>query len=226
MVFILVFVIIVTLGVLFLIYKYGPSIGLSSTSTPLVGSSISGKTPFDSTVDLPKSSDQPQGITFSYSTWLFFNDFSYRYGEEKVIFTKGPTDMSSMCPGVFLDANTNSLLVKLDTMGAREIVVVSNLPAKKWIHLALAVDQDSIDVYINGVIHTHRSFAQIPRQNPSPVHIGVGGGFDGKLSVLNYYPYFLKNTDIAAIMGTPPQIDKSELDTSTNAYDISWWTNA
>lgn len=218
-------VIVVTVATLFLLYKYGSSIGLSSSSNQLVGPAVDGKKQFDSSVTLPTSINQSQGLTFSYAAWIRVDDFSYRYGQEKVVFIKGPTDLSSMCPGVFLDGNTNALLVKVDTFGIREVVTVPNLSAKKWFHLAIAVDQDSIDVYINGILHTHHSIAQLPRQNPSSVHVGVGGGFDGKVSSLNYYNYFLKESDVTSVMGSPPQQDTSE----TNApqppyYDITWWT--
>lgn len=218
-------VVVVTIAVLFLLYKYGSSLGVSASSNQLLGSAVDGKKQFDSGVTLPTSINQPQGLTFSYAAWIRVDDFSYRYGQEKVIFIKGPTDLSSMCPGVFLDANTNSLLVKLDTYGAREVVVVSNLSAKKWFHLAIAVDQDSIDVYINGTLYTHHSIAQLPRSNPSSVHVGVGGGFDGKISSLNYYNYFLQPADVKAVMGSPPELDPNETSAPQPPYyDITWWT--
>ena len=218
-------VVVVTVGVLFLLYKYGSSIGLSSTSDQIVGPAVDGKKQFDSGVSIPMSVNQSEGLTFSYAAWIKVDDFSYRYGQEKVIFIKGPTDLSSMCPGVFLDANTNSLLVKVDTFGNREVIVVDNLSAKKWFHLAIAVDQDSIDVYINGTLYSHRSIPQLPRQNPSTVHVGVGGGFDGKISTLNYYNYFLKPSDVTAVMGSPPELDKSETQAPQPPYyDITWWT--
>lgn len=218
-------IVVVTCAVLFLLYKYGSSIGLSSSSNQLVGPSVDGKKQFDSGVSLPTSINQPQGLTFSYAAWIKVDDFSYRYGQEKVVFIKGPTDLSSMCPGVFFDGNTNSMLIKVDTFGAREVIVVSNISAKKWFHLAIAVDQDSIDVYINGVLYTHRSIPQVPRQNPSTVHVGVGGGFDGQVASLNYYNYFLQPADVKSIMGSPPELDKSTVAAPQPPYyDITWWT--
>jgi hypothetical protein len=218
-------VVVISAGVLFLLYKYGRSIGLSSTSDQLVGPAIDGKKQFDSGISIPMSLNQSEGLTFSYTAWIKVDDFSYRYGQEKVIFIKGTTDLSSMCPGVFLDANTNSLLVKVDTFGNREVIVVDNLSAKKWFHLAIAVDQDSIDVYINGTLYSHHSIPQLPRQNPSTVHVGVGGGFDGKISSLNYYNYFLKPSDVASVMGSPPEMDKTETHAPQPPYyDITWWT--
>ncbi len=216
-------VIIVTIVTVVLLYKKAPAVGLTATTNTLVSSPASGKTQIDSNIDLPKAINQPQGLTFSYSCWLYFDNFQYRYGEEKVVFTKGPTDLSTMCPGVFLDANTNSLLVKLDTLGSREIVTVSALPVKKWIHLAIAVDQDSMDVYINGIIYSHKSFVQLPKENPSTVHAAVGGGFDGKIASLIYYPYFLKPEDVTSVMGSPPEPEQVQTSSEQGNLDITWW---
>ena len=67
---------------------------------------------------LPKSINRPEGIEFSYTGWLRIDDFAYRYGVPKVIFVKGSADLSTACPALVIDGNTNSLLVKIDTFGA------------------------------------------------------------------------------------------------------------
>ena len=173
---------------------------------------------------LPESLNQDKGLTFAYTCWLRFDDFAYRYGEQKVIFTKGPEDLSSMCPGVFLDGNTNSMLIKIDTFGARETIVIDNLPAQKWLHLGIVVDQDSVDVYVNGTLRTHHTLAQLPRQNSSTVTVGVKGGFDGRIADLYYYNYYMGPADIQANMGTPPSPNTTDSSAALPPYfDLSWW---
>jgi hypothetical protein len=196
----------------------------SPGQTVIQSTILDGKSTFDSNVALPVSLNQDQGITFSYSCWVRIDNFAYRPGVQKVIFTKGPTDLSSSCPSLLIDGNTNTLLVKLDTYGATEIVPISNIPAKKWIHVAIVVEQKSVDVYINGVLHTHHSIIQVPRQNSGTVHTGINGGFEGKLANLIYYNYFLKPSDIPALMSNPPQADPSDSTAPMPPYfDISWW---
>jgi hypothetical protein len=173
---------------------------------------------------LPPSYNQDKGLTFSYTGWLLFEDFTYRLGTQKVIFVKGPEDLSSMCPGVFLDSNTNTILVKIDTFGSQETITVPNIPAKKWVHFGLVVDQDSVDIYINGILHTHYTLTQLPRQNPSPVHVGVGGGFKGKIANLNYYNYFLTPEQIKANMGSTPTQNVEESPAVPPYSGINWWT--
>jgi hypothetical protein len=115
----------------------------SPGQTVIQSTILDGKSNIDSNVALPQSLNQDQGITFSYSCWIRIDDFTYRPGVQKVIFTKGPTDLSSSCPSLLIDGNSNTLLVKLDTFGATEVVPVSNIPAKKWLHVAIVVEQKS-----------------------------------------------------------------------------------
>lgn len=195
----------------------------TENSTDIVGTIADGKKLQQSKKVLNPSLNQDKGITFSYVCWLRVDDYTYNYGKQKVVFTKGATDLSTVCPGVFIDGTTNTLLVKVDTFGAQEVVPISNLPAKKWFHFGLVVDQDSIDVYINGVIHTHHTIAQLPRQNTGSVHTGLDGGFEGKIANLSYYNYYMSPDQIAANMGTPPK--EAPEDTAMPPYfDITWWT--
>lgn len=215
---------VVAAAVVYFAYTYFKTGSPGGGPQDLIGSAIDGRKEFKSNVSLPESFNQQQGIVFSYTAWIRVDDYSYRYGQPKVVFTKGPEDLSSMCPGIMFDANTNTMLVKIDTFGTQEVITVSNLPAKKWFHFALVVDQDSVDVYINGTLYTHQTLAQLPRQNPSTVIVGPQGGFDGKIANLRYYNYYLGPSDITASMGSPPSPSPTDTQDITPPYqDITWW---
>lgn len=221
---------VVAVIVVIIAYFYFKKQGAVSPSTAgpqvLQNTAIDGKKQTDTAVALPQSYNQPQGIALSYTAWIKIDDFAYRYGEKKVIFTKGPSDLSSMCPALMIDGTNNSLLVKLDTFGAQEIIPISNIPAKKWLHLAIAINQEAVDVYVNGTLYTHHSLINLPKQNNSTVQIGVGGGFDGKVASLQYFNYFLTPSDVSSIMSTKPQIDVNDLGGPLPPYfDESWWTS-
>lgn len=221
---------IVSIAIVIGAYYYFQSQSNGSTQSQLVKNSVDGRKEINTSVLLPESLNDEKGLTFSYTCWLRFDDFSYRYGQEKVIFVKGSPDLSVMCPGVFLDANTNSIITKLDTFGAQEAIPIPNIPAKKWLHYALVVDQDSIDIYINGTLRIHQSLTHLPRQNSGMVHVGVGGGFDGKIADLQYYNYFLTAQQVQSIMGTSPDPPAPAHEDTTDApvppyFDITWWMN-
>ena len=206
-------------------YWYFKTKGSNVGSNTIVGTSVDATKPITSS-SLPTSYNQDKGLTFAYTSWLLFEDFTYRLGTQKVIFVKGPEDLSSMCPGVFLDSNTNTILVKIDTFGSQETITVPNIPAKKWVHFALVVDQDSVDIYINGVLHTHYTLSQLPRQNPSPLRVAIGGGFKGKIADLNYYNYFLAPEQIRSLMGSSPQQSPEEQPAVPPYSGINWWTQS
>lgn len=198
----------------------------SSSSYVTVQSPITdGKSSVTSPYSLPLSQNQDKGIEFSYTCWVKIDDFAYRYGQKKVIFTKGPEDLSLECPALLVDSISNSLLVELDTFGSREVIPISNIPAKKWIHVGIVVSQNAVDIYINGTLKTHHSFTQLPKQNSGTVHMGVGGGFDGKLAGLQYYPTLLDPNTIRSTMGSPPKSDPTDQNAPTPPYfSPSWWT--
>jgi hypothetical protein len=199
----------------------------NSPNITIQSSITDGKKQIDSNVALPNSVNQKEGMAFSYACWLKIDDFSYRYGTQKVVFTKGPVNLTSMCPALFVDANTNSLIVKLDTFGGVETIPIGNIPAKKWIHVVLAIAQDAIDIYINGKLYEHHTLVNMPKQNSDTVHTSVDGGFDGSIASLEYVNYLLKPSDVAELASQPPVPDmtvKNGVGTLPPYFDISWWT--
>jgi len=190
----------------------------------IVGPIADGRKHYDSPTQIPKSFNQAQGMTFSYACWVKINDFSYRYGAPKLIFTKGPIDLSVMCPALFLDASSNSLIVKIDTFGGTEVIPIGNITAKKWVHVALAISQESVDIYIDGNLYLHHTLTQIPKQNSETVHTTIAGGFDGAIAGLTYYNYLLTPESIAPIMASVPTTGQ---DTTVVPpyYDQSFWLN-
>ena len=197
----------------------------TSTVVSITSTVKDGKTQFDSSADLPRSFNQDPGAAFSYACWVKLNSFTYRYGEPKCIFNKGPADLTSMCPALFVDETTNALIVKLDTFGGTEVVPVSNIPAQKWVHVGIAVAQDSMDIYINGTLYLHHSLVHLPKQNSDTVHTGIAGGFDGQLAALQYYPYLLDPASVKSIMASTPQADPNSVGTLPPYFDTSFWVN-
>jgi len=208
-------------------YFYFSSTATSSGNNRIIQQNTEdGRTTFKSTKALPRSFDQEEGMSFSYTCWVLINSFEYRYGQPKVVFVKGSEDLKTMCPALLVDANTNSFLVKLDTFGATETIPIPNIPAKKWVHVAIAVKQDAAEVFINGNLFIHHSLTNLPKQNNSTVTISPGGGFDGKVADLQYYGDFLTPDAVRASMANAPQPDPKDVDGPLPPYfDMSWWTS-
>jgi hypothetical protein len=216
-----IFAIVVTLVLIGLILWgiFGKSTVNDPTLISLVEGTVSGKTGRTYTKSLPRSFNQSEGATFTYTGWLLMNDFTMNYGQKRVIFSKND------CPGLYLDSTSNSLLVVLDTYGSKESILISNIPARKWIHFGIVVDQDSVDIYINGVIRQHHMLAQLPKQNDSPIVIGSDSlGWDGALSQLAYYTRSLSASDIDELSKTVPKDDLHVSPEGPQYFDMTWYT--
>ena len=210
--------------VAYLGFKYWGSATTTSTQN-LVSVIQDAKTESTYSGQIPVSQNQSKGLVFSYAGWLRIDDFTYRYGEPKIAFVKGTPDLKIACPALVIDPNSNSLLVYVDTYGTQEIVPISNIPAKKWLHVGICVDQYALNVYINGTLHTHHTLNQLPKQNNTNVLISPNGGFKGKIGQLQYYPKLLNSNDIYNLSLQTPQLDPSEKDIGVVPpyFAQSWW---
>jgi hypothetical protein len=193
----------------------------STDAIDLLTGSISGKeSKIVQTNTITRSFNQKEGATFTYTGWILVKDFTYNYGRKRVIFTKND------CPGMYLDTTSNSILVVINTFAnTPETILISNITANKWIHFAIVVDQDSVDIYINGVVRQHHTLLQLPKQNDSPITLGsnAAAGWDGVLSNLQYTPRSLSAGEVAALTANVPKDDLTVPPSGPQYYDLTWY---
>jgi hypothetical protein len=165
---------------------------------------------------LPLSFNNPEGIVFSYTGWVLVKDFNMGYGKKRVIFKKGDDG-----PGLYLDSTSNSLMVAIKTYGATETILIPNIPAMKWIHFAIVVDQTSVNIYINGTLRQHHTLGQLPDQNND--ELTMGSEWDGVLGNLVYYSRNLSYDEIRKLSGETPPNDLQPKISGPGYFDITWY---
>jgi hypothetical protein len=165
---------------------------------------------------LPLSFNEPEGLTYSYSMWLLIRDFTTGYGTRRPILVKGDS------PGIYLDSTSNSLVVAIKTYGTTETVLIPNIPAMKWIHLAVVVNQYAVDVYVNGTLRQHHTLTQLPDQTTDPVVIGPG--WNGLIGRALYYPRSLSYSEIHEMASAEPPPYNETVIGKNNYFDITWYT--
>ena len=126
---------------------------------------------------------------------------------------------------------------------------VDNIPIAKWVHIVVAVKNDSMEVYVNGNLSRKMSFdGYTPYQNsediccfsqrrialkhsivPSTDETGfdVFGALKGQLSRLNYFSYALCYAEIQQLMNQGPssKMDSTTINQNIPPYlDDTWWT--
>lgn len=190
--------------------------------THISDKSVSGKTVQTFSGDLPLANNQKEGETFSYSMWILVNDYTFNYGMKRPILTKGD------CPGIYLDPTSNSIHVYvMDVNNTPEsVALIQNMPAKKWIHLGIVVNQDAVDTYINGILYQHHTLAMLPKQNTTAVSMGSNDlGWDGVLSKVLYVNRSMSASEMGQLATDIPTDDLTIKPSGPQYYDLSWYTD-
>lgn len=183
--------------------------------TLIFPTSIPGDTQQTISIALPHSYNQAGGLTYSYVGWILVKDFTKGYGTKRKIFSKDDS------PGVYLDSTSNGMIVAVKTFSTTETILIPNIPAMKWIHLAIVVDQQSVDIYINGTLREHHTLSQLPKQNDSA--ITAGPDWDGVLARLYYYNRSLNYLEIKRLAKEPLPDDLQRKPSGPQYFDISWY---
>lgn len=176
-------------------------------------------------IPMPKSDGQ-DGIQFTYDFWIMIESFEYKTGEWKHVFHKGnASSYPNRAPGVWIHPNTNALRVYMNTQdNILEYVDVANVPIRKWIHMALVLDDMNLDVYVNGYLKTRRLLTSVPKLNNGDFWCNMFGGFEGYLSKIRYYARAIGPTEIAENVRSGPG-NSACIDTGQVPpyLDDDWW---
>ena len=133
---------------------------------------------------------------YTFSVWIYVNTWSYKYGKPKTIIKRSHTDGGGPIPEIFLQGNTNDLMIKVSTYqsgssgagGNEDECSVKNIPLQKWVHILMSVNNRTNDVYIDGKLVSTCMLQGVGMndKNASMV-LCPDGGFSGYTSKLRYY---------------------------------------
>jgi hypothetical protein len=130
----------------------------------------------------------------------------------------GPTMSSQTTMGSRTTTRSQTNVGPQTTMGSRGInnnynekdtnvhIDIPNVPLKKWLHVAIRLENSILDVYINGTIDKRQRLNNVPKQNYYDVNICQNGGFDGNLSDLRYFNSALNVFQINTIVSNGPNL--------------------
>jgi hypothetical protein len=196
---------------------YNP-ISPQKTSVTLIGPLVSGQDSQTINSNLPRSMNEDDGLEFSYTAWILINDYTYGNDGDAVIFNRG-----NETPKVYFNVKNNVLHVIQNTYGTAEHIKIRNMPAEKMFHLGITVRQTSFDVYINGLLHTHKTLENLPLIEDAPVNVGPDGGWKGLIGSLIYYNYALSPGEMRSVSNTKA-IQNPALEPPNPPYfSTSWW---
>ena len=197
------------------------------------------------------SNNERSGIEFSYTFYLNVNPSAFRqeYGLSHIFHKGYSPQFPLLAPGVYMRSDTNTLRVYMNSYKTwNNFIEVENIPIGKWVHIALVVNENSLEIYINGNLAKKLPFEGFaPYQNyqdiqcfsqrritmrktmiPSVDENGfdVFGAMKGQLSRLNYFSYSLCYAEIQHLMNEGPS---SKLDSASATGNVppylndTWW---
>lgn len=223
-----IYIALILLLVIVVILAFLLGVGTAKSATdaiPIISGSQPGNRSFSKKIPVPPSYNQPEGRVYSYTGWILVKDFTAGYGSRRTILTRRDA------PGIYIDATSNALVFAIKTFGTTETILISNIPAMKWIHFALVVDQHSVDIFINGTLRQHHTLGQLPKlDGEEPLEedeekdvVKSEGGWDGVIADVNYYSYAVKPAAIKKMSQQQPPDDMIAKPASPQYFDITWY---
>ena len=133
---------------------------------------------------------------YTFSVWLYVNNWNYKYGQEKIILVRKTTTGDKPIPMISLGETTNDLNIKITTHNSSDATAssttntcpIKNIPLQKWVHLLFTVNNRTADVYLDGkLVKTCMLEGVAELDDKGPLTLCDNGGFSGFTSKLRYY---------------------------------------
>ena len=181
-----------------------------------------------------RSINESDGIEFTWSVWIYINELNDN-GKFKHVFSKGnygPNNLGinqpNNAPGLYISPVTNAVTMSMNSYNEiSEEVVVPDIPLNKWVNIMIICRNQSLDVYINGLITKSLELSGVPKQNYGDVYVAMNGGFNGYISNLWYYSYALGTLAIQNLVQNGPNTsvtDSSTLNMKNPDYlSLRWY---
>jgi hypothetical protein len=181
-----------------------------------------------------RSKNELGGVEFSWSFWMYIEDWSYKYGQWKHVLHKGNSNSwPNRAPGIWLHPRENTMRFYMNTYDsiAGNYIDIPSIPLRKWFQVVFSVNQITMDVYINGTLRKSHKFSGLPKQNFGDVYIMAFRGFDGYMSRVSKYNYAISYSDIEVDINRGPSaiscLSDSQRKMEQPPYLTSnWWTNS
>ena len=184
-------------------------------------------------IPVMRSTNQRDGLEFTYTCWLFINHLQAT-GTRKHVFHKGSSSQKqdgngtyfpNNGPGVYIHPTRNTLISVINTFNnIVEEVEVNDIPLNKWILLGIRVEDNKMDVYVNGTIVLRHVFKSVPKQNYGDVYINMNSGFNGLMSDLWYHDRALSGTEIEQIVEAGPDLTMEDsMNVFPHYLSLNWF---
>jgi hypothetical protein len=112
----------------------------------------------------------PESKRYSIEMWMYVYQFP---GVSTYIISREAVAPGLQNLGIKLDGSAPKLSVEYTSGGAsKSVVITDNVPLQTWVHLVVSVDNDFVDVYMNGkLVKSFKDSIDVP-STTSPIKYG------------------------------------------------------
>lgn len=154
-------------------------------------------------------SDADEGIGFTYSFWIYIKDWAlikekkvryifHNYGN--IMVALGSLDKKGKRSSFY-----NNLSVVIKTYSGDESYQIKEIPLQKWLHIAISLDNKSLDTFINGKLYKSVMLKDVPIVSQKGISICPNGGFKGLVSNFQYFNHTISQKKIYDIFKGGPK---------------------
>ena len=142
-------------------------------------------------------------VQFTYHMFLYIDAWDYNIYWFKPILMKSAS-LNQFCPLIYFEPVVNNLVAVITSEnGANNTMRINDFPIKRWTHVALSVNDVSVELYINGLLAETKTLDSPAKQNDANLQICPMGGFSGFLSKLGYRSIALSSKEIFDLSRRP-----------------------
>mgnify|MGYP000849785700 FL=1 len=131
---------------------------------------------------------------YAYSVWFYIDDWSYRYGEPKIVLGRLDDNLHPS-PSIVLGAIENNLQVSVSCYPKADSTTdivhkcnVANIPLQRWVNAIVSLYGRTLDIYIDGKLVRTCVLPGVAKiSTKAPVYVTPGGGFSGYTANIHYY---------------------------------------
>jgi len=134
-----------------------------------------------------------ESVNYTFSVWVYVDNWQYKYSKPKVIFRRTNEKTGLVSPSLSLAPSTNDLDISMSTSSATSAVnidswSIQNIPIQKWCSVIIAVNNRTVDTYIDGKLVNTNVLSGVPKlDKDSEVVLTPDGGFSGATSKFRYF---------------------------------------
>ena len=138
-----------------------------------------------------KLSKVDKGLSWSIVTWIYIDDWNYKFGQDKYILDWTDTQKNGV--QIYFDKKDSSLNIKITTIPLMmtEQLVYHGITIQKWTSLIVILDNRNLDLFIDGELVKAKKLEFVPLYTNNSFVLFPNGGFNGKVGYFQYLSYKL-----------------------------------